>query len=299
MGASATNDPRESRLFPISSVAAMVSFNPRPCPFPLSSSVFFLVFLLTACGGGDSYTVNTGDIAQRYLPTTREVEYHPDSLGALSLTEGDEKFEMELASSYESLHRKWSSTYQSMGTRRSRRTRSYATFWSRELSLASLEAETAVSSLSKEQAEDLLAEERQEYQNALQIDVYWFEAEGNSLLAGPGSRVELEVKGKTYRPTTESHGPLRDTFLPQGSGRAIYRRNTFRFARVVDDTDLLKDAGGATLTINRSDRQGRVRFSWTWAETAQSDAPTFRRNRIDRLPRSEALVADRRAHPRH
>lgn len=225
-----------------------------------------LVLLLTGCGGGGAYSVDTGDIAQRYLPSTRDVGYHPDSLGALSINENEDKFEIELDSDYEALHRKWSSTYQNLGTGRSRRTRSYATFWSRELTMASLEAETGVSSLSKDRAESLLQERRDEYERALQIDVYWFEAEGNSLLAGPGSRVHLEVNGETYRPTEQSHGPLRDTFFAGADGQAIYRRNTFYFARALEDRDLLEGATGATLTINRSGRNTRVRFAWTWDE---------------------------------
>jgi hypothetical protein len=220
--------------------------------------------LLGGCGSGSSYRVNTADIADRYLPTTRDVSYHPDSLRAVSIEEKEEQFQVELESSYEALHRQWSSTYQSIGAGRSRRTLSYATFWSRELSLAALEAEVGFSTLSKDQAQKFLREREQEYQNALQFDVYWFESDGNSLLAGPGARVVLEIDDEEYRPTRESHGPLRDAFLSGDNRRAIYRRNTFYFARIPDSTDVLANANRMRLTINRAGTGSRARFAWEW-----------------------------------
>jgi hypothetical protein len=171
---------------------------------------------------------------------------------------------MELAINYSSLHRRWSSSYQNLGIGRSRRTRSYATFWSKELSLASLEAETGVSTLTRDRAQKLLAERRREYRDVVQIDVYWFEAEGNSLLAGPGSRVRLEIDGTTYRPAKENHGPLREAFLVGDSRGALYRRNTFYFSRVVDGTDILEDTSEMKLTVNQSASQSRIRFAWEW-----------------------------------
>ena len=220
--------------------------------------------LLTGCAGGSAYSVDVSDLADRYLPTTREVDYPPDSLGALSIEEEENRFRIELAVDYRNLHRRWSSSYQDLGIGRSRRTRSYATFWSKELSLASLEAETGVSGLTRDRAQKLLAERRREYQNVVQIDVYWFEAEGNSLLAGPGSRVRLEIDGETYRPTQENHGPLREAFLVGQSRGALYRRNSFYFTRVVDGTDILEGTEEMTLTINQSASQSRIRFAWEW-----------------------------------
>jgi hypothetical protein len=220
--------------------------------------------LLTGCAGGDAYSVDVSDLADRYLPTTREVDYPPDSLGALSIREEENRFRIELALGYEGLHRRWSSSYQNLGIGRSRRTRSYATFWSKELSLASLEAETGVSGLTRERAQKLLAERRQEYRDVVQIDVYWFESEGNSLLAGPGSRVRLRLDDNAYRPAKEDHGPLREALLIGSSRGALYRRNTFYFPRVVDGTDILEGTEKMTLLINRSDAQSRVRFAWRW-----------------------------------
>lgn len=261
---------------------------PASAPSHLHVSVLAAFFLiLGGCAAGNPYTVDTADLAQRYLPTTRSVDYHPDSLQGFSVTEGDERYKVALEDSYEGLHRKWSCTYQNLGTGRNRRTRSYATFWSKELSLASLEAEVGFSTITKERARQLLKERKQEYTRALQIDLYWFEAEGNSLLAGPGSRVELEIGEERYRPTEETHGPLRETFLLQGEGRALYRRNTFYFARTVNGTDILKGTDGMTLTINRTGR--RVRFAWEWEDGGLSNAHLQRKERSVRVVGSAVI----------
>jgi hypothetical protein len=220
--------------------------------------------VLMSCAGGDTYSADVRDLADRYLPTTRQVDYHPDSLGALSIEKEEKRFQIELPIGYEGLHRRWSSSYQNLGIGRSQRARSYATFWSKELSLASLEAETGVSGLTQKRARKLLAERRQEYRDVVQIDIYWFESEGNSLLAGPGSRIRLQIDGNTYRPAKENHGPLREAFLIGESRGALYRRNTFYFSRVVDGTDILADTEEMTLMVNRSNAQSRVRFAWEW-----------------------------------
>ena len=250
---------------------------------PVSSSPRFVLFLFSAgaclalllggCGGASSYSLNEGDLAQRFLPTERKVDHHPDSLRSLSIREDDRRIHFDLAENYESLHRKWSSTYQDLGAGRSRRGRSYATFWSLELSLASLQPEVGVTSLTKERARESLDERRKEYNSTLQFDIYWFESEGNTLLAGPGSQVRLQVDGeKTYRPSEETHGPLRETFLAGQTRSALYRRNTFYFSRVVDSTDILKDAQEIELLVDRAGVGSRVRFSWSWDPTAESSA---------------------------
>lgn len=223
--------------------------------------------VLVGCGGGSSTRISPSDLADRFLPTTRQVDYPPDSLGSLSVTETDDGPRMELARSYTALYRAWSSTYLNVGTgaSRPRDQRSYATFWSRELSLAQLQAEMGVSTLSAPRARDLIEKQEQEYRKGLQFDVYWFESEGNSLLTGPSARVELKVGNTTYRPVTEDHGPLREASLITSSAAALYRKNIFVFPRTVDGTDVLAGATTMKLLVRRPERTGgRIQFAWEW-----------------------------------
>jgi hypothetical protein len=242
---------------------------------PIAPRILFGFLLLGAvlggCSGGSTYSFDQGELAQRFLPTERSVDHHPDSLEALSITKEDGKYTFELENDYEALHRKWSCTYQSLGAGRTRNGRSYATFWSHELSMAALQPEVGINTLSQEQVEKSMKKRREEYARSIQIDVYWFEEEGNSLLAGAGSRVELQVNGEQYRPNKESNGPLREAFLPERGQAALYRRNTFHFPRVVDSTDILKDAQGMTLYVKRADGASRVRFAWSWESENQAE----------------------------
>lgn len=226
-------------------------------------AVVLLAVLLAGCGGGGTYTLNEGTLAQRFLPPTRSVNHHPDSLEALTVTtEEDSTVSFELENDYEALWRKWSCTFLNLGAGPNRRGRSYATLWSLELSLASLQPEMGIQGLTGGRAHQLLAERRKEYRETLQIDVFWFESDGNSALAGPGARVTLQVDGEEYRPSTEDYGPLREAFLQNGTG--LYRRNTFHFNRMVDGQDILNDVDQVELIVRQTGSGNRVQFQWTW-----------------------------------
>jgi len=220
--------------------------------------------VVSSCGGGSTYSLSQGNLAQRFLPTERSASHHPDSLVSVTIEEEEDHYTLDLKKDYEALHRKWSCTYQVIGTDRRRTGLSYATFWSHELSLASLEPEVGLSTLTKDQALQSIERRRKEYQSSIQIDVYWFEREGNSVLTGPGSYAELQIAGETYKPKSEDHGPLRETFLPGTANSALYRRNTFHFKRVVDSTDIIKDADKMTLVLRETGLGSRVRFVWSW-----------------------------------
>ena len=247
-----------------------------------AGAVVLLALLVGGCGGQGTYTLDQGRLAQRYLPTTRSLDHHPDSLQSLAVvTEEDSTISFEMERSYASLWEKWSAAFQSMGAGPSRRGRSYATLWSWELSLASLQPEVGIQGLSGPRARELLAERRAEYQKTLQIDVFWFESEGRSALAGPGARVTLEVGDQEYRPSEEDYGPLREAFL-ENATTGLYRRNTFHFPRIVDDQDILAGDDQVALLI-RLIGGGKVRFQWDWTEAqAAVHTPTGS---------SEALVA--------
>ena len=222
--------------------------------------------LLAGCGGGSGYRVSPSDLAEQYLPATRRVPHPPDTLRAVTVEEADDQLEITLSSSYDVLHRKWSSSFQNLGTGRSPggNPLSYATLWGRDLSVAALKAEEGLTTLTLDRARELYEEREQSYDEVLQIDVYWFEAEGDPLLTSPGTRAELIVDGTRHRPTRKTHGPLQEAFLMQEGGRTLYRRNSFFFSRDVDGTELLDGADTVELMINRGGGGQRVRFAWTW-----------------------------------
>lgn len=232
--------------------------------------------VLLACGGGNSYSVDEGRLAQRYLPTERTVNYHPDSLEALVIGEEEGKISFELENGYASLVEKWSCSFQSVGAGRTFRSRTYATLWSLELSLASLQPEMGILSLRKERARQLIRDRRKEYFDALEIDVYWFlpGGRGDGIISGPGARTQLHVGDSTYTATRSAHGPIQEAFISGGT-TALYRRNTFYFPRTVNGRDVLKGASEIQLEVREVGSATSERFTWRWdgAQTAaQGDA---------------------------
>jgi len=232
------------------------------------------LFLLAAViavgcsGGGSGYYVDSGEIADRYLPPTRTVDAHPDTLDDVSLKEredGRPKIEME--SGYKSLLLKWTTSYEVLSGRRPRQPLTYATFWSRELSLASLDAESGASTLSGDQGWKLIEQREREYKSFIQIDVYWYGRD--RIVAGPGTRVQLkDLDGNTYEATRDEYTPLRETSLRNGQ-RALYRRNTFYFERVVDGKDILEGTQGIRLEVNQTG-SGERWFTWEWDDPEAS-----------------------------
>jgi hypothetical protein len=235
----------------------------------LGTTVLLLPLLLVGCGGGNLYSVNEGQVAQRFLPPERTV-HHPDSLQDLAVTEGDNKLKYQLERDYQSLIQKWSSSYRRMGAGRSvQQSRTYATFWSLELALASLQPEAGIVSLRKEKARELLERRRESYDETIRIEVYWFTGRGtNGIIAGPSARTVLRVGDRRLRPTRADHGPLREAYV-SGGQTALYRRNTLHFPRTVEGTDVLADSAGVELTVRRSGLSSKEQFSWTWEEERQ------------------------------
>jgi hypothetical protein len=228
--------------------------------------ILLLPLLVAGCGGGDTYSVDQGQIAERFLPSERSVNHHPDSLRALEVTEGDEKIQYELSRDYESLFQKWSCSFLNVGTGPSVSSPTYATFWSLELSLASLQPETGILTLRKKRARKLLEKRREEYFDTIQIDVHWFVRRGDDgIVAGPGAQTTLHVRDSTYRPVRSDHGPLREAFLSGGT-TALYRRNMLYFPRTVDGTDILEGASKIRLEVSRTGSGSTRQFVWRWNE---------------------------------
>jgi len=217
------------------------------------------------CGGGNRLaSPNVSTVAERVIPNMRRTEAHPDSLRRLSIVEADDRIRFELADSYQRMHEAWSSKFQFATARRTpRRPLTYATLWSKELSLTALEAEERVSTLPKEKARARIEKARTEYREALQIDVYWFTGPDGSSITGPGARVRLhDGQGNSYEPSRERDGPLRSAFI-LGRNSLLYRRNIFHFQRQVDGRDILRDVERLRLTVSPTGGS-MVEFQWSW-----------------------------------
>ncbi|WP_375801570.1 hypothetical protein [Salinibacter sp.] len=241
-------------------------FISSPKLFCRLTGILLLPLLVAGCGGGDTYSVDQGQIAERFLPAERTVSHHPDSLQALEITEGDEKIQYELSRDYESLFQKWSCSFLNLGTGPSVSSPTYATLWSLELSLASLQPETGILTLRKKRARKLLERRREEYFDTIQIDVFWFVRRGgDGIVAGPGARTTLHVRDTTYRPVRSDHGPLREAFLSGGT-TALYRRNMLYFPRTLDGTDILEGASKIRLEVSRTGSGSTRKFVWRWNE---------------------------------
>lgn len=238
----------------------------RRSPRSLLGVLFALVtaVLVGGCGGGGTYSVNEGQIAQRFIPTERSVDHHPDSLRAFTITEGEKKIQYQVKQDYQSVLIKWSSRFRNVGVGRSGRSRTYATFRSLELSLMSLQPDVGILSLQKERARKLIEEQREEYFDRIRIDVYWFvEGQDGGVISGPSARTELLVGDEAYRPVRTDHGPLREAFVA-GDEKVLYRRNMLYFPRTVDGTDILENASGMRLKVRRVGTQSVEQFEWQW-----------------------------------
>ena len=241
----------------------------------LSAAVYrFLILLvpgsllagaMAGCGGTDELaSPRVSDLAERRLPGERRTEAHPDSLRRLSIVEDDNRVRFELTDSYQRMHELWSSKFQFTSARRTPiRPLTYATLWSKELSLTALESELGVSTLPKEKAQARIKQARKEYREALQIDVYWFTGPDGTSITGPGARVRLhDGEGNDYEPIRETDSPLRDAFI-LGGNSVLYRRNIFHFQRQVDGRDILEDVDELRLRVDPTGAP-TVEFRWSW-----------------------------------
>lgn len=223
------------------------------------------ILCLVGCSSGQ-YSADVEHFAQRFLPSERTVAHHPDTLQALKVRE-KESVEYEMKGNLETLIEKWSATPRLRGTAQAsgQRDLSYATFWSLELSLALLQPEAGILSLSKRRAQSLLEQRRSRYFDTIRIDVYWFG--GNGIIAGPNARTKLHIADTTYRPVETDYGPIRDALMPErrgSSSRLTYRHNTLRFPRTVDGEDVLEGSSRVELRINRAGTTVSERLTWAW-----------------------------------
>ena len=261
----------------------MSSFNRLSALSPWVSSACWLgagslliATLVVGCVTSESpFRLDSSEMAQRFLPYEREVPHHPDSLKYVRIVEKENALQIETETSFRQMVEQWSSTFQSRSAGSSARRlpyQSYATLWSLDLSIASLQPEVGFSGLSKDLARQRLNERRAAYDSLLQVDIYRYQGSpfvrrgdiSETNLTGPGSRLALrDDRGNEYEPVQEETTPPRDGFI---QGRSvIYRRNTFFFDRVVDGKDILNNVGTLRLWVRESFGNDYY-FRWSFEE---------------------------------
>ena len=238
-----------------------------------------IVLVVTGCQStSSSHTLYPESIADQYLPRDRQVEAPPDSMRSLTIVERDDKLVFEMEQSYQRMHQSWSSTFDLLSAgRRPARPLTYATLWSKELSLAALDAREGVSTLTKDAARDRIEAERKAHNETIQIDLYWFTGPRQS----PPSLLRANAQLRTRNGATENHRPrevrnlpIRDAVLNTGES-VLYRRIILVFDRVVDDRDILVDTNGLQLRITPGGTT-RLQFAWSWPD--EGGEPTAESN---------------------
>jgi len=225
--------------------------------------------MLVGCSSSNPYAHEVGKLADRFIPAVRKVDSHPDSLQHLSIVETEDKLRFDLRRDYQDLHQYWSSRFELSGTGRNvQQPMSYATMWSKELSLAALQADRGITELDKNRALKIIERENQDYRQRLQIDVYWFSQPGETSIFGSGTQVQLrDGQGNIYRPTKKDHSPVRNAYLGGGE-QALYRRNILIFERMVDGRDLLSGVQKLTLRLRPTNATTNVHFEWSWHDSS-------------------------------
>jgi hypothetical protein len=254
--------------------SALPRWTASACPWGAFS--LLIAVLLAGCITSESpFRLDSSEMAQRYLPYERDVPHHPDSLKHVRIVEKENTLQLQMEMSFRRMTEQWSSTFQSRSAGSSARRlpyQSYATLWSLDLSIASLQPEVGFSGLSKDLARQRLSERRAAYDSLLQVDIYRYQGSpivrrgdiSETNLTGPGSRVMLrDDRGNEYKPVREETTPPRDGFI---QGRSvIYRRNTFFFDRVVDGKDILNNVGTLRLWVRESFGNDYY-FRWSFEE---------------------------------
>ena len=228
--------------------------------------VLGIVLLVSGCSPKGTYEARHTDVAQSHLPSEQEMPHHPDTLKQVAIVEGEDAYEFELDEGYESIWRTWSVRRSGPGIRAPRDRREhqwFATFWSLDLSIASLQREVGLNELSKDLARDHIDERRAEYDEVLQIDVYSYTDASRVVetrLDRPGQDLVLhDDAGNEYAPDRLETTIPSEVFHPER--QVVYRRTTLYFERDADDRDLLEDVQSLRLSVQPSDRRD-FHFRW-------------------------------------
>lgn len=223
-----------------------------------------LAVFLGGCGGTSHSTFDPYD-GTRTLPTTQSIP-HPDSLRDVTLVSEPDSVQITLHRSYSALMQKWSAQVRS--DRDAFRPAPFSTFTtlrSRELTLASLERNERISSLSVKRARKRLQEAREGYNETLVFQTQLF-VDANRI-SGPYSLLRqrvvatLRVDGEhTYKSTRTEKSDMQ--FSNRGQGGAYQFTITSYFDRKPDGRDLLSESERLTLSIRPFTGLTDLSFEW-------------------------------------
>jgi hypothetical protein len=253
---------------------------PSPSPRPPRGSLPLLglpllaglLVALAGCEGSAAPNARMADLAQRGLPRVNTMPYPPDSLTRVRIRETEDgRLRIESEIPYLDLQEDWSVTWRTQRGVRQRGQqillRTFATLWSRDLSIAALEAEGA-SVVTADVGRRMLERRRTEIDSLIQIDVYRFEGSpfGRGInplsLAGPDADVRLrDDSGNEIRPVTEQKEQPEQVFARTLT--VNYQRNIFLFPRHVDGRDWLTETSQLELFVRQTNSTVAYTFTWT------------------------------------
>lgn len=258
------------------SAATLQSYIPQKLSGLILPLAFALLAVCAGCAGSGGSRLDEKAIAQRHLPTVRDVP-HPDSLTHVAIRQDDGRIKVQLDRSLGALQQQWSATYQRVMGHvpfRTRTYQTYATLQGLELTLAQFAYSTGLEGLTSDRQHALFDKKRTEHQSRIAIDVNVFvnaneAAPFDTNLNASDIRIRLrDDTGHEYKPIEiQVHGAaLRTRETPFLESGAFYRTNTIYFNRVVDGTDVLNTTNRLELVLEttRSNQPSRLVFAWTW-----------------------------------
>jgi hypothetical protein len=222
-----------------------------------------LTLALSGCGmlgGADRHDRTVSDYYNQYLPTVRQI-HHPDTVRADDDT------------SFRQLIDAWSVNHTVRTGRRDfgpGNYSSFATLWSRELSIRSAEIGLGLGDVTADVRSRALDQQMERYDEVLAFEVHLFVpvrqgyTTTDTQLRASGMHIVLQDdRGNEYRPIrVDSDAPEEFQVLP--SERPVYHRiNRLYFERRPDDIDILENVESLRLVVRTAGtRTDEIWFTW-------------------------------------
>ena len=230
-----------------------------------------LVLLVGAGCGPVVYTAT--DIATRFLSVPATVA-PPDTLRNVHLHERDDgRLAFQSDQSFGELRMHWSSGYRAdrgVDILEAGNFSTFATLWSRELRLASMNSRTSIGAYEPGEAKEAIAREVDAPHNeTVQIDVHVYidrgvrSSYGATNLRSARWEIFLLTSDGTRHPPENVEAGIARRLSWSDDTRAHYRPNILTFERRPDDeTDLLAEPDSLELHIRDSVQSLDVMFGW-------------------------------------